>query len=131
MSLRLGTVRYVHYCPFFLTPCLRAGLKMMWVLAGSSTRLHTRISARVILKWVSPLPGETVLDCLLPDDWKKTGFYCECLWIPPYRIRITHELVLHTDVLDMLSWRSLDIASNPASFRYALASIPSTPEVPQ
>lgn len=40
---------------------------------GSSTRLHTRISARVILKWVSALPGETVLDCLLDDGWKQNG----------------------------------------------------------
>ncbi|KAL7415063.1 hypothetical protein BDY24DRAFT_383598 [Mrakia frigida] len=63
---------------------------------GSATRLHTRISARVILKWVSPLPGETVLDAVLADDWKTSG-------------------ILY--ILDILSWRSLDIASNPASFR--------------
>jgi hypothetical protein len=63
---------------------------------NAPTTLHTRVSARVLLRWVAPLPGGTVLDCLLPNEWKTTG-------------------VLY--VLDCLRWKDLDIAASGASLR--------------
>ncbi|CED83558.1 SNUPN, RNUT1 [Phaffia rhodozyma] len=63
---------------------------------GAPTSLHTRISARVLLRWASPLPAETILDCVLDDGWKFNG-------------------LIH--VIDCLKWRGVDIASNEATFR--------------
>lgn len=46
---------------------------------GAPTSLHTRISARVLLRWVSPLPAETILDCVLDDNWKNNGVIRWCV----------------------------------------------------
>lgn len=91
------------------------------------TTLHTRMSARVLLKWVAPLPGGTVLDCLLPNDWKATGVLCAFDARRPLSARFrSRSADLRSkrlaDVLDCLRWKEMDIAASGATLRCGSSS---------
>ena len=67
----------------------------------SSSAPNTTIRSRMLGKplmhrFPSPLPSDTVLDCILDQNWKENG-------------------ILH--VLDVVKWKGQDIADCESSFR--------------
>lgn len=62
----------------------------------SRTLLHSRVHGKPFLTFPSPLPPDSVLDCILDSKWKENG-------------------ILH--VVDILRWRGKDFADCEAEFR--------------
>ncbi|KAL5534214.1 hypothetical protein ACEPAG_676 [Sanghuangporus baumii] len=63
-----------------------------------NTVLRSRLLGKVILgPFPSPLPPNTILDCILDENWRTNG-------------------ILH--VLDVVRWKSQDVAGCEASFRF-------------
>lgn len=63
-----------------------------------NTMLRSRLLGKVLLPpFPSPLPANTILDCILDEHWKSTG-------------------ILH--VLDVIRWKGQDLAGCEASFRF-------------
>ena len=64
-----------------------------------NTTIRSRILGKPLIpRFPSPLPSDTVLDCILDQNWKENG-------------------VLH--VLDVIKWKGQDIADCESSFRLA------------
>ncbi|KAG8751378.1 hypothetical protein FRC14_007954 [Serendipita sp. 396] len=64
---------------------------------GSYVTLRSRLKGNQLMTFVSPLPTDTVLDCILDENWRTNG-------------------ILH--VLDVLRWKSQDYTQCEASFRF-------------
>ena len=62
----------------------------------SSTQLHSRLKGTTLLKFPSPLPPDSILDCILDENWELSG-------------------IIH--VLDILRWRGTDFSDCEAEFR--------------
>lgn len=60
------------------------------------TLLHSRVKGKAFLTFPSPLPPDSILDCLLDSDWKRSG-------------------ILH--VVDILRWRGKDFVDCESEFR--------------
>ena len=68
-----------------------------------NTTIRSRVLGKPLIpRFPSPLPSDTVLDCILDQNWKENG-------------------ILH--VLDVLKWKGQDIADCESSFRLALSSL--------
>jgi hypothetical protein len=66
-----------------------------------NTTIRSRVLGKPLIpRFPSPLPSDTVLDCILDENWKENG-------------------VLH--VLDVIKWKGQDIADCESSFRLVLA----------
>ncbi|THH19664.1 hypothetical protein EW146_g1569 [Bondarzewia mesenterica] len=64
----------------------------------ANTTLRSRVLGRPLMpRFPSPLPSDTVLDCILDQNWRENG-------------------VIH--VLDVLKWKSQDVADCETSFRF-------------
>ncbi|KAF9517820.1 hypothetical protein BS47DRAFT_1339039 [Hydnum rufescens UP504] len=63
----------------------------------SSTHLHSRLKGTTLLKFPSPLPPDSILDCILDANWELNG-------------------IIH--VLDILRWRGTDFTDCEAEFRF-------------
>ena len=62
-----------------------------------NTILRSRLLGKVILRpFPSPLPANTILDCILDENWRSNG-------------------ILH--VLDVVRWKGQDVGGCEASFR--------------
>lgn len=62
-----------------------------------NTTIRSRILGKPLIpRFPSPLPSDTVLDCILDQNWKENG-------------------VLH--VLDVIKWKGQDIGDCESSFR--------------
>ncbi|KAI0252930.1 hypothetical protein BJV78DRAFT_1281270 [Lactifluus subvellereus] len=67
--------------------------------AVPNTTIRSRVLGKPIIpRFPSPLPSDTVLDCILDQNWRENG-------------------ILH--VLDVIKWKGQDIADCESSFRYA------------
>ncbi|KAG8969490.1 hypothetical protein FRB90_010744, partial [Tulasnella sp. 427] len=64
---------------------------------ATRTLLHSRVKGKAFLTFPSPLPPNSILDCILDDNWHQNG-------------------VLH--VLDILRWRGSDFVDCEAEFRF-------------
>ncbi|KAI0746551.1 hypothetical protein C8Q80DRAFT_778538 [Daedaleopsis nitida] len=63
-----------------------------------NTTLRSRVLGKPLMKpFPSPLPPQTVIDCILDDNWRENG-------------------ILH--VLDVLSWKGQDLADCETPFRF-------------
>ncbi|KAI0000633.1 hypothetical protein BJV74DRAFT_821134 [Russula compacta] len=66
--------------------------------AVPNTTIRSRILGKPLIpRFPSPLPSDTVLDCILDQNWKENG-------------------ILH--VLDVIKWKGQDIADCESSFRF-------------
>ncbi|GBE87583.1 hypothetical protein SCP_1102600 [Sparassis crispa] len=80
-----------------------------------NTTLRSRVLGKPLMKpFPSPLPPQTVLDCILDENWKDTG-------------------ILH--VLDVLQWKGQDVGECETPFRFwwrdtRLSELPSFPPPP-
>ena len=64
--------------------------------------LRSRLLGKVVLHpFPLPLPPNTILDCILDENWRKNG-------------------VLH--VLDVIRWKDQDVGGCEASFRFVCES---------
>ena len=61
-----------------------------------NTFLKSRLKGTTILTFPSPLPADTIVDCVLDENWKQTG-------------------ILH--VLDVIRWKGQEIGDCEAQFR--------------
>ncbi|KIO33772.1 hypothetical protein M407DRAFT_229640 [Tulasnella calospora MUT 4182] len=61
------------------------------------TLLHSRVKGKAFLTFPSPLPPNSILDCILDDNWHQNG-------------------VLH--IVDILRWRGSDFVDCEAEFRF-------------
>ncbi|KAG8954900.1 hypothetical protein FRC04_010384 [Tulasnella sp. 424] len=64
---------------------------------ATRTLLHSRVKGKAFLTFPSPLPPNSILDCILDDNWHQNG-------------------VLH--VVDILRWRGSDFVDCEAEFRF-------------
>jgi snurportin-1 len=64
--------------------------------AAVPTVLHSRLKGKVLLAFPSPLPPDTILDCILDEQWRYSG-------------------LLH--VLDVVRWHGQSIGDGECSFR--------------
>ncbi|KAG8798636.1 hypothetical protein FRC17_007369 [Serendipita sp. 399] len=64
---------------------------------GSYVALRSRLKGNQFMTFASPLPTDTILDCILDEHWRSNG-------------------ILH--VLDVLRWKSQDYTQCEASFRF-------------
>ena len=65
-----------------------------------NTTLRSRVLGKPLMaRFPSPLPSDTVLDCILDQNWRENG-------------------ILH--VLDVIKWKGQDIADCESSFRLAV-----------
>ena len=65
-----------------------------------NTTLRSRVLGKPLMaRFPSPLPSDTVLDCILDQNWRENG-------------------ILH--VLDVIKWKGQDIADCESSFRSAV-----------
>ncbi|KAF9041217.1 hypothetical protein BJ165DRAFT_1487767 [Panaeolus papilionaceus] len=62
-----------------------------------NTTLRSRLLGKSLLRFPSPLPPLTVLDCILDSNWKQNG-------------------ILH--VLDVVRWKGQDVSDCEAAFRF-------------
>ncbi len=78
--------------------CLFHGLtQYLKYIEAPNTMLRSRLLGKVLLPpFPSPLPSNTILDCILDERWKSTG-------------------ILH--VLDVIRWKGQDLAGCEAGFR--------------
>lgn len=67
-----------------------------------NTTLRSRLLGKSLLRFPSPLPPLTVLDCILDSNWKQNG-------------------VLH--VLDVVRWKGQDVSDCEAAFRYNITVV--------
>ncbi len=58
--------------------------------------LHSRVKGKRILSFPSPLPPNTILDCILDEHWKHSGVVF---------------------ILDVIRWHGQDIAESESAFR--------------
>ncbi|KAH9991578.1 hypothetical protein BJV77DRAFT_1006977 [Russula vinacea] len=66
--------------------------------AAPNTTIRSRVLGKPLIpRFPSPLPSDTVLDCILDQNWKENG-------------------LLH--VLDVIKWKGQDIADCESSFRF-------------
>ncbi|KDQ06332.1 hypothetical protein BOTBODRAFT_39672 [Botryobasidium botryosum FD-172 SS1] len=77
----------------------------------ANTHLHSRVRGLPLLTFPSPLPPDSVLDCILDVGWQQTG-------------------IIH--VLDILRWRGSDFEDCEAEFRFwwrdaRLSELPTLP----
>ncbi|KAG9033531.1 hypothetical protein FRB95_014710 [Tulasnella sp. JGI-2019a] len=82
---------------------------------SSRTLLHSRVQGKPFLTFPSPLPPNSILDCILDEKWKETG-------------------ILH--VVDILRWRGKDFVDCETEFRFwwrdaKLSELPKTSPVPE
>jgi hypothetical protein len=69
-----------------------------------NTTIRSRVLGKPLIpRFPSPLPPDTVLDCILDQNWKENG-------------------ILH--VLDVIKWKGQDIADCESSFRSMARFIP-------
>jgi hypothetical protein len=72
--------------------------------SAPNTTIRSRVLGKPLMpRFPSPLPSDTVLDCVLDQNWKENG-------------------ILH--VLDVIKWKGQDIADCESSFRSAACFIP-------
>ncbi|KAG8920457.1 hypothetical protein FRC01_000743 [Tulasnella sp. 417] len=64
---------------------------------ATRTLLHSRVKGKAFLTFPSPLPPNSILDCILDDNWHQNG-------------------VLH--IVDILRWRGSDFVDCEAEFRF-------------
>ena len=64
-----------------------------------NTTLRSRVLGKALMKpFPSSLPPQTVLDCIIDDNWRDNG-------------------ILH--VLDVITWKGQDLGDCETPFRYA------------
>ena len=68
-----------------------------------NTTLRSRVLGKALMKpFPSTLPPQTVLDCILDDNWRDNG-------------------ILH--VLDVVTWKAQDLGDCETPFRYVPGSL--------
>ncbi|KAI0287113.1 hypothetical protein BC826DRAFT_1046574 [Russula brevipes] len=76
--------------------------RVLHLVLVPNTTIRSRVLGKPLIpRFPSPLPSDTVLDCILDEKWKENG-------------------VLH--VLDVIKWKGQDIADCESSFRSVSAS---------
>lgn len=72
-------------------------------LSVPNTTLRSRVLGKPLIKpFPSILPPQTVLDCILDENWRENG-------------------ILH--ILDVVTWKGQDLADCDTPFRYSASSI--------
>lgn len=75
-------------------------------LSVPNTTLRSRVLGKPLIKpFPSILPPQTVLDCILDENWRENG-------------------ILH--ILDVVTWKGQDLADCDTPFRYPVLSTSST-----
>lgn len=82
----------LHQVQLYFNQCLKSLTNTL----GSYVSLRSRLKGNQIMTFPSCLPAETVIDCILDENWANNG-------------------TLH--ILDVLKWKGQDVTDCEASFR--------------